>query len=57
MRTPSIFHIRSIAQYARNNSAADLPRMTGQSFALKRLWAAWLVFTGRADALIWKEHD
>ena len=57
MRTPSIFHIRSIAQYARNNSAADLPRMTGQPFALKRLWAAWLVFTGHADALIWKGHD
>jgi hypothetical protein len=52
MRTPSIFHIRSIAQYA-CNSPGDLPRMAGQPFALKRLWAAWLVFTGRADALLW----
>jgi hypothetical protein len=53
MRCPSIFHIRSIAHYTLNHPTEDLVRMAGQPFFLKRLRAAWMVFTGRADALWW----
>lgn len=53
MSEPGIFHIKSIALYARNNASDPLPRMTGQSFFLKRFRAAWLVLTGQADALYW----
>jgi hypothetical protein len=53
MKVPGIFHIRSVQLYAYNNPTTGLARMTGQPFFLKRFKAAWLVFTGRADALIW----
>lgn len=53
MKSPGIFHIKSIARYALNHPTEDLVRMTGQPFFLKRLKAAWLVFTGQADALTW----
>lgn len=38
--------------------ARDMKRFSGtRSTIRERLYAAWLVFTGRADALSWEEWE
>lgn len=61
MRYPNIISVRSVIETASQVSTRIPPGMAWvparpvgyQSFTY-RMKAAWLVFTGRADALIWE---
>lgn len=61
MKSPGIFHIRSIALMSQNmlrlsKTGEWVPaRPEGYPSIFHRFRAAWLVFTGRADALVWDE--
>lgn len=62
MKDPQIIHVDSVLRFARTVSC-QLPdgrwvpaRGTGYASVLYRIRAAWLVFTGRADALIWEQQ-
>lgn len=54
MRQPGIFDIASIEVLARTRSLQS--RIAGQPYRFKRFYAAWLVFTGRADVLTWTQR-
>lgn len=60
MKSPNIVALKSIEDYLRSGPQAQIrghgwvpARPVGYSSLRSRLKAAWLVFTGRADALIW----
>ncbi len=56
MRMPGIIHINSLAEpwaQVLINGRWHPARPTPYSSPLQRIKAAWLVFTGRADALKW----
>ena len=63
MRKPAIFDVRSVAMLATSNGQRSIgpdgeehwlpARPTGYQSFFQRWRAAWLVFTGQADALVW----
>lgn len=62
MKHPSITTVRSVCEAAQENAIRIGDRWVparpeGYASLRHRLRAAWLVFTGRADALVWPEDE
>lgn len=60
MRSPAIIHVDNLVAIAVRVTAKDpqrrfIKRPVTHGDWRWRLWAAWSVFTGRADALRWPE--
>ena len=62
MKQSSLFHIENLIDHAASNSTQLsngrwVPaRPLGWSSPLKRLRYAWMVFTGKADAVLWEDQ-
>lgn len=60
MRTPGIFHLKNLLDSTNSLlvliNGKWIPSRPETGMGLRyRLKAAWMVFTGKADALIWPE--
>lgn len=63
MSTPNLWELESLLRHCKEGPACGLPdgrwvpaRPLGFESIGSRLRLAWLVFTGRADALTWTEQ-
>lgn len=61
MKSPTVYKLSDLARLCRTDNGTTVKightwhpaRPIGLQSVRYRLWAAWLVFTGRADAVIW----
>jgi hypothetical protein len=59
MKYPSVFHLKTLIQHCAHTATEISPgvwipaRPLGMATIPHRFKAAWLVFTGKADAVVW----